>query len=100
MEPYQKSRKFWPFSPGTPLGLRDNTRILRRTQMATLPTIFSLPLEMDAHWAHRLKEHQAYLIEEVVSLLDADLEDTFHNKVDNLLDDNDPINQGIEFELD
>ena len=100
MEPSQKSRKFWPFSPGTPLGLRDNTRILRRTQMATQPTIFSLPLEMDAHWAHRLKEHQAYLIEEVVSLLDADLEDTYNYRLDNMKDDNDPINQGIEFELD
>ena len=64
------------------------------------PTLSSLPLEMDAHWAQRLKEHMEYQIDEIVSLLDADLEDTFHNKVDNLLDDNDATGQGIELEFE
>ena len=41
-----------------------------------------------------------YQIDEIVSLLDADLEDTFHNKVDNLLDDNDATGQGIELEFE
>jgi hypothetical protein len=64
------------------------------------PTLSPLPLETDAHWAHRLKEHQAHLIDEAVSLLDADLEDTYNYRLDNMNDDNDPMNQDIEFKLD